>query len=153
MAIIKWDPFGEMDLSIDRFFEDFPFFTKKITGFTPAVDVYETKDKVVVETPLAGVDPKDVEISIKDDLLTVKGKTEKKEEVEEKNYYRREVRCGSFYRAISLPTHVEGNKATATSTNGLLRIEIPKAPEVKGKTISIKVAAPKKEIKTKIKKK
>jgi HSP20 family protein len=150
MPIIKWEPFGE----IERFFEEIPsIFPEKITGFTPAMDVYETKDKVVVETPLAGVDPEDVDITIKDDVLTVKGKTEKKEEVEEKDYYRKEIRYGSFYRSVSLPTHVLGDKATATSTNGLLKIEIPKAPEVKAKTVKVKIAAPKKAAKVKVKKK
>lgn len=150
MSIIKWEPFRE----IDRLFEEIPsIFPEKITGFTPAMDIYETKDKVVVETPLAGVDPKDVEISIKDDVLTVRGESEKKEEVEEKDYYRKEIRCGSFYRSVSLPTHVLGEKASATSVNGMLKIEIPKAPEVKEKTIKVKLIAPKETAKVKMKKK
>jgi HSP20 family protein len=131
MPIIKWEPFEELD----HWF-DWPVVPK---GFTPAVDVYETKNEVVVEAPLAGVDPKDVEISIENDILTIKGKTSKESEVEEKNYYRKEVRSGSFQRSIVLPTHVVADKAKAKSVDGMLKISIPKAGESKAKTIKVEV--------------
>jgi len=106
-------------------------------GFTPAVDMYEDKDNVVVETQLGGIDPDKVDISIENNILTLKGESEKKSEVEEKNYYRKEIRRGSFYRSIPLPTKVDGDKASAVSEGGLLKISIPKAAEVKPRTIKI----------------
>ncbi|MCX6797906.1 MAG: Hsp20/alpha crystallin family protein [Candidatus Falkowbacteria bacterium] len=106
-------------------------------GFTPAVDMYEDKDNVVVETQLAGIDPDKVSVSIENDVLCLKGESEKKSEVDEKNYYRKEIRRGSFYRAISLPTKVDGDKASAVTEGGILKIIIPKAPEIKPKTIKI----------------
>ena len=130
MPIIKYEPFEEME----KFFED-----HARHGFAPAIDVYETKEDVVVETSLAGVDPENVDISIENDVLIIKGETKKESEVDEKNYYRKEVSAGSFFRSISLPTHVLGDKAKAESKEGMLKITIPKAPESKAKTIKIQI--------------
>lgn len=137
--LIKWTPFMEEP------FEEFDKLFNAVApvggvrGFVPAVDVYETKDAVVVETPLAGIDPEKVDVSIENDMLTVKGEQEQKSEVEEKNYYRKEVRAGSFYRTVALPTHVVGDKASASYENGILTISVPKAPEAKAKTVKVKV--------------
>lgn len=106
-------------------------------GYTPAIDMYEDKNNVIVETQLAGIDPDKVDISIENDVLSVKGESEKKSEVEDKNYYRKEIRHGSFYRSVPLPTHVLGDQATATAEDGVLKISIPKAPESKPKQIKI----------------
>lgn len=136
MALIKWTPFIEPSFGeeFDKFFENWP----TAQGFTPAIDVYEDKDNVVVETPLAGIDPEKVDISIENDALTIKGEMEKKSEVEDKNYYRKEIRSGSFYRSVQLPNRVLGDEAVANYEKGILTIRIPKAPEAKPKTIKIK---------------
>lgn len=134
MSIIKYSPirghFEEMERMIQEMNNQ---------GFAPAVDVYETKNDVVVKAPLVGVDPKDIEISIENDVLMIKGEAKKESEVDEKNYYRKEIRSGSFFRSVSLPTHVIGDKAEAQSVEGMLKITIPKAPESKAKTVKIKV--------------
>jgi HSP20 family protein len=134
MNLIRWtpsfDPFEEFDRSLT---------SMQMQSFAPAMDVYQTKDAVMVEAPLAGIDPNDVEISIENDVLTIKGKSEKKTEVDDKDYYRKEIRRGSFYRSVQLPTHVISDKASANYENGILKIEIPKAEEVKPKTIKIGV--------------
>jgi HSP20 family protein len=135
MSIIKWAPFLEPFEELDK---EFSSLTPAVSGFTPAVDLYQTKDDVVVETPLAGVDPEKVDIAIENDVLTIQGKSEKKSEVDEKNYYRKEVRYGSFFRSVAMPTHVLGDKAKAEYENGMLKITIPKAPEAKAKKIAIK---------------
>ncbi|PIR77398.1 MAG: hypothetical protein COU30_02685 [Candidatus Magasanikbacteria bacterium CG10_big_fil_rev_8_21_14_0_10_38_6] len=106
-------------------------------GFTPAIDMYEDKDNIIVETQLGGINPENVDISIENNVLCLKGESEKKSEVDDKNYYRKEIRRGSFYRSISLPTKVDGESAKAINEDGILRITIPKAPEVKPKTIKI----------------
>ncbi|PIP17993.1 MAG: molecular chaperone [Parcubacteria group bacterium CG_4_10_14_0_8_um_filter_35_7] len=140
MALIRWRPFLKPFEEMDDFFEDFrlPMRLGEMEGFTPAIDVYQTKDKVVVETPLPKIDPEKVDISIENDILTIKGETEKRTEVEEKNYYRKEVRHGSFYRSLALPVKVIAEKATATYDKGILKIEVPKTPEIKGRTIKVK---------------
>ena len=134
MALIKWSPFLEPFEDMEKFMQEHGG-----EGFAPAIDVYETKNDVVVEAPLAGINPEDVEISIENDVLTIKGGTKKESEVEEKNYYRKEVRSGSFFRSVALPAHVISDKAEAESKEGMLKITIPKAEEAKPKTIKVKV--------------
>jgi HSP20 family protein len=134
MSIIKWTPLLEPFDEMEKFME------KQATqGFVPALDVYETKDEVVVETPLAGIDPNDVEISVENDVLTIKGETKKESEVDDKNYYRKEVARGSFFRSVAMPSRVMSDKAEASFANGMLKITIPKAEEAKPKTIKVKI--------------
>lgn len=132
-----WDPFDDMD----RWIDDWPsLMPARLAGFTPSVDVYEKDNNVVVETPLAGVDPKDVEVSFENGAVVIKGKTERKSEVDEKNFYRKEVRYGSFYRRVPLPAAVKEDKAQAESENGVLKVVIPKAVAVpSAKKIAVKV--------------
>lgn len=136
MAIIKWTPFDGM---MDEFFEGGRWPTMHGHGFALAMDVYEDNDNIVVEAPIAGVKPEDVNVEVEDNVLTVSGTVEHKSEVDEKNYYRKEVRAGSFYRAVALPKPVKGDAATATFENGVLKITIPKAEEAKPKKIAIKI--------------
>ena len=133
MAIIKWSPFLEPFQEMDKIMSDF-----ESKGFAPAINVYETKDAVVVEAALAGINSDDVEVSIENDILTIKGESKHESEVDDKNYYRKEVRAGSFYRSVALPAHVQGDRAEAESREGMLRITVPKTPEVQPKTIKIK---------------
>ncbi|MFC1662715.1 Hsp20/alpha crystallin family protein [Patescibacteria group bacterium] len=134
MSLIKRSP-RMMWPDMEEFF-DVP---DKMVSFTPAIDVYEDHDNVIVETPLAGIKPEDVDIEIEDNVLTLSGKTEKKSEVDEKSYYRKEIRSGSFYRAVSLPKAVAGDKADAKFTDGVLKITIPKKEEAKPKKISVQI--------------
>ena len=138
MSLIKWTPFlsefDDMDKALDSML---PAVRGNQFGFTPAVDMYEDKDNIVIETQLGGIDPEKVDISIENNVLSIKGESEKKSEVEDKNYYRKEIRRGSFFRSIPLPTKVDGDKAVAINEDGILKITVPKAPEVKPKTIKI----------------
>jgi HSP20 family protein len=123
---------------MDKMFSDFtPMLRGDKGGFVPAIDMYEDADNVIVEAQMAGIDPDKVDVSIENDVLCIKGESEKKSEVEEKNYYRKEIRRGSFYRSVQLPAHVSGDKAVASAEDGVLKISIPKAPEAKPKTIRI----------------
>ncbi|MDD4333418.1 MAG: Hsp20/alpha crystallin family protein [Patescibacteria group bacterium] len=138
-ALIRWNPFFDSFEDMDKMFSDLvPTVQRGQAGFMPAVDIYEDKDNVVVETQLAGVDPEKVDIAIENDVLTIKGESEKKSEVEDKNYYRKEIRRGSFYRSIPLPAHVDKSKASAIAEDGVLKIAIPKALEVKPMAIKVK---------------
>ena len=142
MAIIRWNPFQEtMSLrdAMDQLFEDSMVSKNSLSDVVPACDIYQDKDNLYIEIPLAGVDPKDVDISIKDDVLTAKGETKRKEEIKRKDYYRNEVQYGSFSRSISLPVRVKGDKASADSKNGMLKITMPKAEEAKPKQIEVKI--------------
>lgn len=136
-ALIRWTPFLEPFEEMDKMFSEFMPGSRG-PGFMPAVDVYEDKDNIIVETQLAGIDPEKIDISIENDVLSIKGEGEKKSEVDDKNYYRKEIRRGSFYRSIPLPARVLGNQASAVAEAGVLKISIPKAPEGKPKKIKIK---------------
>ncbi|PIS42181.1 MAG: Hsp20/alpha crystallin family protein [Candidatus Kerfeldbacteria bacterium CG08_land_8_20_14_0_20_40_16] len=137
MRLIKWTPFLEPWEERDKWLDDWK--AGFDSGFVPAIDVYQTKEAVVIETPLAGVDPEKVNISIENDVLTIEGSMEKKSEVEEKDYYRKEMRAGSFHRAVALPVAVEGDKAKADFDNGVLKISIPKSEKTKPKSIKVNV--------------
>ena len=137
-ALIKWTPFLEPFEEMDKMFSDLtPSIRSMQGGFMPAVDMYEDKDNVIIEAQLAGIDPDKVDVSIENDILTIRGESEKKSEIDEKNYYRKEIRRGSFYRSIPLPTHVTGDMANAIAEDGVLKISIPKAEQAKPKTIKI----------------
>ncbi len=141
MSLIKWTPFfSEFDDMEEAMNSMLPTVRGKQLGFTPAIDMYEDKDNIIVETQLGGINPENVDISIENNVLCLKGESEKKSEIDDKNYYRKEIRRGSFYRSISLPTKVDGESAKAINEDGILRITIPKAPEVKPKTIKIEAA-------------
>lgn len=130
-----YDPFED----VDQMFKDFVPAVRgsQAQGFMPAIDMYEDKDNVIVEAQLAGIDPEKVSVSIENDVLCIKGESEKKTEVDEKNYYRKEIRRGSFYRSLPLPSHVAGADAKAEASDGVLKIMIPKAPEALPRKIKI----------------
>lgn len=127
MTLIPWSPLLDTFENLENNFQN----------FVPAIDVYEENDNVVVEATLAGIKPQDVEINVHDDVLTIEGSRKTSSEIDEKNYYRKEVRSGSFHRSIVLPTSVKADKAQADFENGLLKITLPKEEQSKSKNIKI----------------
>ncbi len=142
MSIIKWTPFLEPFGDMDRFFEDFRRGTP--SAFAPALDVYEKGDNLVVEAQLPGIDPDKVEVSVENDVLTIQGKSEHKSEVDEKNYYRKEIHTGSFYRSVALPAHVQGQNAVADFAEGVLTVTIPKLKQENVKKLKVNIKKKKK---------
>ncbi len=142
MDIIKWSPFRDIDKLFEEedFFPVIPAISRKSK---PAIDVYQTKEDVIAQVAIAGVDPKDVKVSVENDILTVKGETKKEKETKEKDYYCKEISSGNFIRSISLPAHVKAEKAQAESKDGVLKITIPKDEKKKLKEIPIKIIAKK----------
>lgn len=129
MSLIPWNPLLDTFDSLER----------GLNNFVPAIDVYEEKDNVVVEASLAGIKPEDVELNVHEDVLSLEGKRETSSEVEEKNYYRKEVRSGSFHRSIVLPATVQADKAKANFENGLLKVILPKEIKAQPKNIKINI--------------
>lgn len=136
MAIVKWDPFR----GLDRIFEDdFPFGVLKTTVPSDlSVDVYETKNDVVAEMHIAGVDPEKLEVTVEDNYLRISGAKEEEKEEKEKNYYYKEIQRGSFERTVRLPDNIKGSEAKASYENGVLKVVIPKE-DVEKKHNKIKV--------------
>ena len=106
---------------------------------SPAVDLVDTRDTLQVKVELPGVKKEDVEITLKDDLLTIKG--EKKDEKEEKseNRYYVERSYGSFSRVLTLPSNVKADQVKAVFTDGVLEITLPKAEEEKAREFQVTV--------------
>lgn len=102
-----------------------------------SIDVYQTPTAIIVKSTIAGVKPDDIDISINNDMLTIRGKREMNENVKTENYLYRECYWGPFSRSIILPVEIEANKIDATLENGVLTISLPKARV--SKQISIKV--------------
>lgn len=132
MAIVRWTPFRELE----NMFED-DFFMPVARRFGPAIDIYEDGDSVIAEAALPGIDPKDVEVSVENDILTIQGQTKSEKEEKNKDYYRKEVRSGSFHRSVQLPYAVDGDKANAEYRDGILKISVPRAEHAKRKTITV----------------
>jgi HSP20 family protein len=104
----------------------------------PTVDMYQTDEEVVIRAALPGMKAGDVQISVTGDVVTIKGEMKEKTDSKEKSYHLREQRYGSFERILSLPTAVISDKAKAEFEDGVLVVSLPKAEEVKPKTITVK---------------
>jgi len=148
--ITRFDPFSEMVTlrqAMDRLFEDSfvsPLTLRTYNGeaTAPALDVHQTADEIVVTAALPGLKAEDVDITITGQTLTIRGEFKADEEVSRDQYLYRERRFGTFHRQLQLPVRVQGDAATATFEDGVLRLSIPKAEEVKPRQIQIK-AGPK----------
>jgi HSP20 family protein len=128
----------EMDRMLDRFWEgDFPALPA-MGDWAPALDVSETKDAVMIKAEVPGMDAADINLSLHDQTLTLKGEKRQEKEEKEEHFYRIERMCGAFVRTVRLPATVDGSKVTAGFKNGLLTVRLPKAPAAKGTTIPIK---------------
>jgi len=140
--LTRWEPAREMMTlreAMDRLFDD--AFTRPFSmrdGWSaPAIDMYQTDDEIVVKASLPGIKADEVQINITGDVLTLKGEVKHEEESKDKAWHIREQRWGSFQRSVALPTNVVADKAKAEFENGILNITLPKAEEVKPKTITI----------------
>ena len=158
MAIIPWkrgeqrtlaenggDRFSYLRQQINRVFDDFwdePGLAPRenFIGFAPQVDVTETDKEVTVCAEIPGVEAKDIDVSVEDDVLTVKGEKKYEREENEKGQHRMERSYGSFERAIPLPVEVDEAKAKAEFKNGVLRLTLPKRPgaQTRRKKIPVK---------------
>jgi len=143
--LVRWDPFEEvrslrhrMDRVFDDFFRGPRLLPWEAGEYAFPLDVYETDDSLVVKAALPGMRADDVDISLSGDVLTIKGETKSEEEVKRESYHRRELRYGSFARSIPLPMRVDYNKAEAVFEQGVLTVTMPKAEELKAKTIKVK---------------
>lgn len=131
MAIDIWTPFRDLlDFQRDAGLQLGTMLapSRRVTGvWTPTAEIFARGDDMVVRLELAGMEPKDVDISVADDVLTVSGQREQKEEVKEENYYRCETSYGKFQRSVSLPKSINADDIKAHFENGVLEIVVPKA--------------------------
>lgn len=149
MAVIRWvDPARELATVQDRMNRLFEEFFGRPRGgeeglaagaWAPTVDIYETKDDIVVTAELPGVERDQVSVEYKDGLLTLRGERKSEKETKEENYHRMERSYGIFHRSFALPVTVDEEKINARMKDGVLAIHLPKKEAAKPK--QIKVAA------------
>lgn len=145
-TLTRWDPFAEltgMRSAMDRLFEQgfgrLPSLRsgEELGPATLGLDVYETDTSYVVKAAIPGVDPEQLDIEVKDDVLTIAGSYEHRDEAQEENYLRRELRTGSFARTLRLPPTVDAANAAAEFDRGILKLTLPKKEEAKAQSIKI----------------
>ena len=142
MSLVKWDPFREFNTLNERFGNflgrnwDSPTST---TAWNPSVDIFENDNEVVFKAELPGMNAKDIEIKLENNVLMLKGERRFEKETDEKNYHRIEREYGSFSRSFALPTAVNAEKVTAEYKDGILKVTLPKKEETKPKPIKIAV--------------
>jgi len=147
----KWRPSkeldrfrGEFDDLLERFGFDGDWFgPRKPVSTRPAIESCVEGGKFVVRTDLPGIDPKDIEIKVVGDVLTVKGSREEKQETKKADFFRREIRYGSFERAISLPAGIKADDLKATHRDGVLELTAPMPQEAAPKEVKIQVGGSK----------
>jgi HSP20 family protein len=142
--LTRWDPFREMislRREMDRLF-DTALSGSQQAGWQPAswdlaLDVVESEDEYVVKASLPGINPDDLEITFTNNTLTIKGEVREDQDFEQAQYHVRERRSGMFARSISLPSGIESDQISANYENGILKLHLPKAEEVKPRRIQI----------------
>ncbi|MFZ3089789.1 MAG: Hsp20/alpha crystallin family protein [Nitrospirota bacterium] len=148
MSLIKWDPFRDL-LSLqermNKLFEESLSRSGKdqedltVGRWSPAIDVMENEQEIVIKGELPGIELKDVEVLIKDNLLTLRGERKFEKEEEKENYHRIERAYGAFQRVFTLPASVEQDKVKAKMRDGILEIRLPKAKKELPKKVEIEV--------------
>jgi HSP20 family protein len=152
MALERWRPrlmtqspfrgLARLEREVEEMFSRLPAWpwSDRECVWAPAVDMIDHDDEIVLRADLPGLDEKDIEVTVQDGTLAIRG--QRKEETEEKkeDYYYSERSYGAFARTLTLPATVEADKVKATFKKGVLEVHLPKAKEAKGKKIEIKAA-------------
>ncbi len=155
MAIERWRPGSgsmrgpfrglgrlerEMEDVFSRVFRDwqFPRLFGEARGVAPALDMLDRKEEVILRADLPGLEHKDIDVTVEEGMLTIRGERKGEKEVKEEDYYCCELWAGSFERSLVLPPGVDAGKVKATFRNGVLEVRLPKVEKAKGKKVEIK---------------
>lgn len=148
MPILRWEPFRGLLTTQDRLnrlvnqtlSQAFEEEDGKLGTWSPAVDIFETEQNLVLKAELPGIDPKDVEVRVENNTLFLSGQRKFENEVKEENYHRVERSYGSFSRTFALPGTINAENVSAEYKGGILTLTMPKREEAKPKTIKINVS-------------
>ena len=148
--LVRWDPFSDLRTTMDRVFDEGFGRPRRrpVQGYESSfpIEVSQTEDELEVKASLPGMRPEDVEITVAKDVLTIKAAHREEAEDKKRDYYRREIRYGSFQRSMGLPVSVDSDKASATFENGILTLRLPKSESLKPKQIRINGSEPAKTV-------
>jgi len=137
MDLVRFDPFSLLS-EMDRLFE------RGVTAtpsWAPRIDAFDREKELVIRVELPGVKPEDVDITVEDRTLTISGKRQFDETVEQGGYHRREIFTGEFRRTLVLPEGLNAGEIAARAENGLLSVIIPRRPEVLPRKVKVDVAS------------
>jgi HSP20 family protein len=144
--LVKWNPYAELERTVNGLFDQplglRPMWDDRNTealAWQPQVNVYEDKDHLSIEAQLPGIDLNDVELSVKEQTLQLRGERKTETEKSKDGYHFREAQYGKFSRSFSLPNTVNPDEAKATYEKGVLTITMPKQEKAKPRTIQIEV--------------
>jgi len=146
-ALSPWRPCQDLERFMRNWETRFPRFFEEFEGeeeIAPPIESYIEDGNLVVRADVPGLEPKDIEISVLHNVLTIKGERKSEKEVKEKNYLRREVSYGAFERRLSLPEGASADQIKATFKNGVIEVSVPVPKEIAGKKIPLEVEAEKK---------
>ena len=141
-GLMPWMATGNLKREMDRLFDQIA--EGKWSNFpasgdwVPSMDISETKESLVTRIEVPGMDQKDIQISLQENLLTIKGEKRQEKEEKDERFHRVERSYGTFARSARLPVAVDASRVTATFKNGLLTVTLPKTSAAKGTTIPIK---------------
>ena len=140
MKMAKWKAMNKINHMFDNnIFPNFSDFSP--IGSDLAVDVYEKANNIIAKMSLPGVEVGEIDISIEDNILTISGSREEEGEIDQDDYYSKEIRRGSFLRSISLPKSVDADKAEATYEKGELSISIPTITGIEDTSVKVKITS------------
>jgi HSP20 family protein len=149
MAIVRWDPFRELDTlrsRMNQVFEDsirrreLPGGDEEVGGsWAPAVDIFETPEKIVVKAEVPGIPEDAIDIQVAEGTLTLKGERRFEKEEHKGSYHRLERAYGAFQRSFSLPSSIDPERISASYDSGVLSIEMPKREENKPRKVQVKI--------------
>ena len=145
MAIVRWDPFRDLNMLQDRMnrlFDDAGSTWRTdepaaTTSWSPSVDIFETEGEIVVKAELPGMDRKDIQLNLENNVLSLRGERKFQKETKDDNYHRIERSYGVFSRAFSIPASVDEERIRADYKDGVLKIVLPKKDQAKPKQIKI----------------
>ena len=137
----RWDPFRDFQREVGRLFETLePLQTWRLARQFPAVNLYDAGDHYVLNVPVPGMAPEDLDLSITGESLTLRGERKRPEGVTDESYRRQERPFGRWSRTVNLPDRVESGQVTATQVAGILTIKVPKAEGAKPRQIAVVAA-------------
>lgn len=137
----RWDPFRDFQREVGRLFESLePLQSWRVVRQFPAINLYDAGDRYVLTAQLPGVAPTDVDLSITGETLTMRGERKRPEGVADESYRRQERQFGRWTRTVTLPDRVDSNQVSATFSQGILTVTVPKAESARPRQITISAA-------------
>lgn len=144
MALIRWQPFPEMETlrrQMDRVFDEVVGVNREAQiTWKPAVEIKDTEDNVILRAEIPGVEAKDLDIRVTREAVAIAGENRYEKKASERGYFRTEFRYGKFQRVIALPVAVQNDQVQAEFKNGILTLTLPKVAEVRRQVVKVNLA-------------